>query len=119
MWQHLMDQFISATSIEVNDADDASVWSSTIEKKFIDIMVEEVNKGNMKNGVFIKKAWTKIQEDLKRKSNRNYSMKQIKQKFNRLRIKHHEFTELLKQTGFDWDTETNIVHATEETWQNY
>ena len=42
-------------------------------------------------------------------------MKQVKQKFNRFRIKHHEFSELLKQTRFGWDLETNTVNAIEET----
>ena len=30
-----------------------------------------------------------------------------------------EFSNLLKHTRFGWDTETNTVHALEETWQNY
>nr|XP_048323161.1 L10-interacting MYB domain-containing protein-like [Ziziphus jujuba var. spinosa] len=46
-------------------------------------------------------------------------MKQIKQKFNRLRSKHREFSELLQQTRFSCDAETNTVIATEEMWQNY
>ncbi|RVW62573.1 hypothetical protein CK203_061606 [Vitis vinifera] len=31
----------------------------------------------------------------------------------------HEFSDLLKHTGFGRDVETNTVHALEETWKNY
>ena len=64
-----MDQSIPATVIEFNYANDSNLWSSTIENFFLDIMVEEVNKGDMRNGVFRQKIWTRIHEDLKRKGN--------------------------------------------------
>ena len=50
------------------DVDDATLWSSTIEKNFIDIMVEEVNTGNRRGGVFTQKIWTKNHEDLEKKN---------------------------------------------------
>ncbi|XP_062095056.1 L10-interacting MYB domain-containing protein-like isoform X2 [Humulus lupulus] len=106
-------------AIEITDVDDACLWGPTVEKIFIDIMVDEVNKGNMASGQFGSKTWAKILEELQIKSKRKYLIKQIKQKFNRLRTKYREFAELLKQTGFGWDRETNTVVASEEIWQNY
>ena len=50
------------------DVDDATLWSSTIEKNSIDIMVEEVNTGNRRGGVFTQKIWTKNHEDLEKKN---------------------------------------------------
>lgn len=105
-------------SIEIQ-VEDATLWSSATEKILIDILVDEVNKGNMKDGQCPKRTWNKILEELKAKGKRNYSMMQVKQKFNRLRARHRDFSELLKQAGFRWDAEKNIVHATKETWQNY
>lgn len=43
----------------------------------------------------------------------------IKQKFNRFRIKHHEFNDMLNQKDFGWNTERNPVTAEEETCKNY
>ena len=114
-----MTQFMLATFSELTDIDDTTFWSSTIEIFFIDIMIEEVNDENTRGGIFLQKIWTKIHGDLKRKGNKNYFMKQVKQKFNRFQTKYHEFSELLKQTRFGWDVETNTVNITEETWQNY
>ncbi|KAM6553770.1 hypothetical protein CsatB_014532 [Cannabis sativa] len=107
---------MASESVEI---DDACLWGSTIEKIFIDIMVDEVNKGNMKNGQFSSNLWKKILEDLQCKSKRNYSMKQVKQKFNRLRTKYREFNELRKHTGFGWDGPTQTVVAPDEIWENY
>ena len=76
--KHLMAQSILTTSSELMDVDDATLWSSTVEKHFIDIMVEEVNTGNRRGGVFTQKIWTKIHKDLKIKNNQNYSIKQVK-----------------------------------------
>ncbi|XP_048336047.2 L10-interacting MYB domain-containing protein-like [Ziziphus jujuba] len=107
------------STMENDGGDDSTLWSATNEKIYIDVMVDLINKGGMKDGQFSSKEWTNMLEALNNKSKRNYNMKQIKQKFNRLRSKHREFSELLQQTGFGWDAETNTVNATDEMWQNY
>ncbi|KAL0003888.1 hypothetical protein SO802_011449 [Lithocarpus litseifolius] len=49
----------------------------------------------------------------------SFTMTQLKGKFNRMRLLHHEFSTLINRTGFGWDIETNSVHALEESWKNY
>ncbi|KAL6318090.1 hypothetical protein AAG906_035235 [Vitis piasezkii] len=104
---------------EITDVEDAGTWRGNIEKIFIDIMVNEVNKGNMDSGTFSTNTWRRILLEVNSQGKRNFNLKQLKQKFNRLRAMHREFSDLLKHTGFGWDAETNTVHALEETWQNY
>ncbi|RVX04394.1 L10-interacting MYB domain-containing protein [Vitis vinifera] len=104
---------------EITDVEDAGTWRGNTEKIFIDIMVNEVNKGNMDSGTFSTNTWRMILLEVNSQGKRNFNLKQLKQKFNRLRAMHREFSDLLKHTGFGWDAETNTVHALEETWQNY
>ncbi|XP_034710795.1 L10-interacting MYB domain-containing protein-like [Vitis riparia] len=104
---------------EITDVKDARTWSSNIEKIFIDIMLNEVNKGNMDSGTFSTKTWRRILLEVNCQGKRNFKLKHLKKKFNRLRAMHREFSDLLKHTGFGWDVETNMVNALEETWQNY
>ncbi|XP_059659488.1 L10-interacting MYB domain-containing protein-like [Cornus florida] len=105
---------------QIVDIEESALWSTQLERCFVDIMVEEVNKGNMPSGIFTSKCWKKIAEEFKNKTNHAYNVKQLKAKFNRLRTKHHEFSTLLNETtGFGWDAETNTVIADEETWQTY
>ena len=36
--------------------DDSKLWSNPLVKTYIDIMVDEVNKGNMRNDIFLPKV---------------------------------------------------------------
>ena len=38
---------------EITDVEDAWMWRGNIKKIFIDIMLNEVNKGNMDSGMYI------------------------------------------------------------------
>ncbi|XP_054809519.1 L10-interacting MYB domain-containing protein-like [Prosopis cineraria] len=98
---------------------DSKMWTDPIVKALIDILVEEVQKGNMPNGVFHSRTWTSMTARLNSVTNCSFNVKQLKQKVNRLRSMHREFTLLLKHTGFGWSAETNTVTASEEVWQNY
>ena len=40
-------------TIEIIDVEDAGTWRGNIQKIFIDIMLNEVNKGNMDSGMYI------------------------------------------------------------------
>ena len=99
--------------------DENSLWAPQLEKLFIDIMLEEINKGNMANRQFRSDTWKKMLATLNELGKRSFTMTQFKGKFNRMRLLHHEFSTLINQTGVGWDVETNIVHALEESWQNY
>ena len=100
---------------EIIDVEDAGTWRGNIEKIFINIMVNEVNKDNMDST----NTWRRILLEVNSQGKINFNLKQLKQKFNRLRAMHREFSDLLKHARFGWNAETNMVHALKETWQNY
>ncbi|RVX02399.1 hypothetical protein CK203_028409 [Vitis vinifera] len=64
-------------------------------------------------------TWRRILLEVNSQGKINFNLKQLKQKFNRLRAMHREFSDLLKHARFGWNAETNMVHALKETWQNY
>ena len=103
---------------ELNDADDAKLWPPNIEKLFIQLMVEEMVKGNMQKGVFHKRIWDKILEEIIRQTKQNQKFPQVKTKFNRLRQMHCIFSQLLQHTRLGWDAETNTVFGSDEVWMN-
>ena len=98
--------------------DEDNLWTPQLEKLFIDTMLKEINKGNMIDGQFSSDTWKKMLATLNELGKRSFTMTQFKGKFNRMRL-HHEFSTLINQTSFGWDAKTNIVHALEESWQNY
>jgi hypothetical protein len=77
---------------ELNDTDDAKLWPPNVEKLFIQLMVEEMVKGNMQEVIFHKRIWDKILEELILQTKWNYKFSQVKTKFNRLRQRHHIFS---------------------------
>ena len=99
--------------------DEDNLWTPQLEKLFIDIMLKEINKGNMIDGQFSSDTWKKMLATSNELGKRSFTMTQFKGKFNRMRLLHHEFSTLINHTSFGWDAKTNIVHALEESWQNY
>ena len=65
-------------------------WPSHIEKIFIDIMVDEQQKGNMEHGIFKATTWLSITNALNEQTGKSFHIKQLQQKHNRLRQKQRE-----------------------------
>ncbi|CAL5213456.1 unnamed protein product [Lathyrus oleraceus] len=105
-----------ATNVDISDS---KLWPDFVTKAFIDIMVDEVTKGNMPNDVFHKRTWTSMTTKLSSMTNRSFKIVQLKAKMHRLRAMYREFYSLLQNIGFGWNTETNTVTASEEVWRNY
>jgi hypothetical protein len=101
-----------ATNVDINET---KLWPDFVTKVFIDIMVDEVTKGNMPNGVFHTRTWSSMMYKLSTITNRPYQPDQLKAKMHRLRAMYREFYSLKHNTGFGWNAETNDVTATEES----
>lgn len=96
------------------DISDSKLWYDFVTKAFIDIMVDEVTKGNMSSGVFHNRTWTSMTTRLSCTTNRSFKVGQLKAKMHRLRAMYHEFYLLLQNMGFGWNAKTNTVTASEE-----
>lgn len=81
-----------ATNVDISDS---QLWPDFITKAFIDIMVDEVTKGNMPNGVFHNRIWTSMTTKLSSITNRSFKVGQLKAKMHRLRAMYREFYSLL------------------------
>lgn len=94
--------------------EDTIKWPPHLEKMLIDVLVEEVNKGTSASVGFSKIQWRNITDEFNKRAkvNPRKTYKQIKGKFNGLRMKHHSFSTLLNEpTGFGWDPEKGTVIA--------
>jgi hypothetical protein len=89
-----------ATSVDISDA---KLWPDNVIKAFIDIMVDEVTKGNMPNGVFHVRTWNSMTTRLNSVTNRSFTARQLKAKMHRLQNMYREFYSLLQNTRFGWN----------------
>ncbi|KAH9734861.1 hypothetical protein KPL71_017538 [Citrus sinensis] len=88
------------------DVEDKADWSSRTENAFVRIVHDH-------------KIWTTISDELFEQSHKRFNVGQLKSKFNRLRKKHREFSDLVAHTGFGWDLISNTVTTSEAVWAEY
>ncbi|KAK3198449.1 hypothetical protein Dsin_021864 [Dipteronia sinensis] len=109
-----------AIQVACHDMDvDKVEWSAKDESIFINVLHEHVQKGDFQKSTFSKKTWELIADKLHTETNKRYTLPKLKSKFNRLRKKHREFSNLIEHCGFSWDPITNIVIASEDVWADY
>ena len=101
------------------DVDDKAEWSTRNKTAFIRLMHDHVKKGDLQTSTFTKKIWSSIGDELFNQTKKRFNIGQLKSKFNRLRKKHREFSNLIAHTGFGWDPISNIVTALETIWVDY
>ena len=94
------------------------MWPPHIEQIFIDIVVDEQQKGNMEHSVFKGTTWLSIMKTLNEQTGKSFLPKQVKDKHNRLRQKDRKWGQLLRHTGLEWDETTQTVTASKEVWAN-
>ncbi|GLT52182.1 hypothetical protein SLA2020_255350 [Shorea laevis] len=99
---------------EIDDRD--NIWNDSNEQIFIELIVEEVKKGNRTSGNLSKLGWSNIAQGLKEKTGRDYTNPQLKRKYQSLRIRHRKFTALIQETGICYNCCTGEVNASEDVW---
>ncbi|XP_059668904.1 uncharacterized protein LOC132313994 [Cornus florida] len=99
-----------------NTDDGKLVWDDSHLEAFIICMEEEVYGGNRNNTTFTPNGWKNIRKGLSRRTGKNYELKQLKSKFNHLRVDYRAFMSLLGETGVGYNAETGIVVVENERW---
>ena len=70
----------------------------------------------MHQGQFKTGLWTSIVHELNLCTNKNYNKEQLRQKYQRLKGRHHNFSQLLRRTGMGWDPIAKTVIGSDDTW---
>ncbi|KAF4347191.1 hypothetical protein G4B88_013156 [Cannabis sativa] len=104
------------SEVVIIDNSEASVWPEKHEEIFIELMEEEVLKGNRNTTTFTKQSWKRIKEELYAQAKRSYTDTQLRNKYNLLRQRHKDFKSLLKETGIRFSVVTGQVTAPDEVW---
>ena len=87
------------------------------EEIFIDLMEEEVIKGNRSTTTFSKSAWNRILLNLCARTKKSYTDIQIRNKFNQLKQRQKDFKLLLQETGIGYNATTGQVTVLEDVWE--
>lgn len=94
-------------------------WQPPMDRYFIDLMLEQVQKGNRVDGVFSKQAWMEMIASFNTKFGFDYGMDILKNRYKTLRRQYNVIKNLLELDGFAWDDTRQMVIADDYVWQDY
>ncbi|KAF8036808.1 hypothetical protein BT93_C2506 [Corymbia citriodora subsp. variegata] len=94
-------------------------WQPTMDRYFIDLMLEQVQKGNQVDGLFLKQAWMEMIASFNAKFGFSYEVEILKNRYKTLRRQFNVINNLLDTEGFSWDDSRQMVTADDYIWQDY
>ncbi|KAK9281087.1 hypothetical protein L1049_003980 [Liquidambar formosana] len=94
-------------------------WQPPMDRYFIDLMLDQVQKGNQVDGIFRKQAWMEMIAMFNAKFGFKYDMDVLKNRYKTLRRQYNVIRNLLDLNGFCWDDTRQMVTADDFIWQDY
>ncbi|XP_057964303.1 uncharacterized protein LOC131155288 [Malania oleifera] len=94
-------------------------WQPPMDRYFIDLMLEQVQKGNQIDGLFRKQAWMEMIASFNAKFGSRYDIEILKNRYKTLRRQYNVIKNLLELNGFSWDDARQMVTADDYVWQDY
>ncbi|KAK6912481.1 Myb/SANT-like domain, partial [Dillenia turbinata] len=94
-------------------------WTSAMERYFIDLMLDQMNRGNRLGHTFNKQAWTDMLTMFNAKFESQYDKDVLKSRYTNLWKQFNDIKNLLNQAGFTWDESRQMVIADDYVWDAY
>ncbi|MBA0610176.1 hypothetical protein Godav_011052, partial [Gossypium davidsonii] len=97
-----------------------TIWTPEMDRYFIDLILEQLNKGNrFDDHVFSKTAWMNMNSSFNERFKFEYEMDVLKNQHKTLRNLYKAVKNLLNQKGFNWDSTRQMVIAENKIWDEY
>uniref|UniRef100_A0A9I9EKF7 Myb/SANT-like domain-containing protein n=2 Tax=Cucumis melo TaxID=3656 RepID=A0A9I9EKF7_CUCME len=117
MSQKSTEQLYVNDVVEIDGLKGEGPWSNKSEALFVDLINEEVAKGNRPTTTFTKISWNYMRSQLNASTGYNYYHDQLKNKFNKLRQIYKDFKKILSDmTENGWDPLLGTINLEEEQW---
>ncbi|RHN79394.1 putative Myb/SANT-like domain-containing protein [Medicago truncatula] len=92
-------------------------WSPMMDRVFVELMLDQVRKGNKAGRTFTRQAWGDMAESFNNRFGCHYGKVVLKNRFNVLSRHYSSINELLGKEGFSWDKAQHKVVANDQVWQ--
>ena len=97
-----------------------AMWDDAHLKKLIEILREEVEKGNRPLGYLNKKGWETVLEKWEARTGKKYPKDKFKNKWDAIKNEYTWFMELKNEaTGLGWDDAKRTVDCSKEWWDEH
>lgn len=94
-------------------------WTTSLTKILVELMVDQVYKGNKHNNLFNKKAWKYICDEFYKRTSLKWDKEQLKNRYSVLRRQYAIVKSILDESDFSWDETTGTITANDEVWAEY
>lgn len=94
-------------------------WTPAMERYFIDLMLDQVHRGNRLGHTFNKQAWNDMLMMFNGNFGTPYDMNTLKSHYTGLWRQFNDIRNLLDQNGFSWDNTRQMVIADKYAWDAY
>ncbi|GMP33927.1 hypothetical protein CsSME_00007028 [Camellia sinensis var. sinensis] len=94
-------------------------WTPPMDHCLIDLLLDQVHKGNKIGQTFISQAWNDMVASFNAKFKSNYDRDVLKNRYKHLRRQYNDVKVLLEQNGFSWDETREMVTAEDHVWDTY
>lgn len=97
-----------------------TVWTPEMDQYFIELMLEQVKRGNrFDDHLFSKRAWKLMSSAFTARFKFPYGKDVLKNRHKTLRNLFRSVKSLLREDGFSWDERTQMVVADNCVWDVY
>ncbi|PIN17903.1 hypothetical protein CDL12_09429 [Handroanthus impetiginosus] len=94
-------------------------WTPPMDRFLIDLMLEQVHRGNRIRQSFITQAWNEMVESFNANFNSHHDKEVLKNRYKHFRKQYNDVKILLKHNGFSWDKNREMVTAEDHVWDAY
>ncbi|XP_038878830.1 uncharacterized protein LOC120070960 isoform X3 [Benincasa hispida] len=94
-------------------------WTPAMEQYFIDLMLNQVHRGNRMGHTFNKQAWNDMLMMFNAKFGSPYDINILKSHYTNLWKQFNDIRNLLDNEGFSWDNTRQMVIAENNIWDSF
>ena len=94
------------------------VWSREMERKLLDLLLEQVTLGRKAKGGFRKEAWTAIERRFNEELKLNLGRDNFKNKLKTWKSVYRIMKELQNTSVFAWNETTQCMDAEDSVWDD-
>lgn len=94
-------------------------WTPAMDQFFIELMLDQVGRGNKTENTFNKQAWTDMLVLFNAKFGPQHGKRVLRHRYKKLWKYFSDITFLLKQDGFSWDERLKVIAADDNIWDAY
>ncbi|KAK7293115.1 hypothetical protein RJT34_15976 [Clitoria ternatea] len=94
-------------------------WTESMEYCFVDLMIEQVNRGNRIGNLFNEDAWTHMIKAFSARLGLQCDKQFLVDQYFCLMKSHDDISNILSHSEFSWDETIQMISAQSEVWDAY